>query len=180
MVILVGYASAHGSTRGVAERIAAGLGAQGHHVEVRALGQTAEIRGYHAVVLGSAIHNGAWLPEATDFVRRNAGPLAERPVYTFSVGTIGEQSSMLAPVATKLARAAGESKKVTVTREAVHPRGHHAFAGAVAREHYPFIGRVLLKAMGGRFGDHRNWTEIDAWAERVGHELAAGQRRPAT
>lgn len=180
MVILVGYASAHGSTRGVAERIAARLRDQGYQVEVQALGQVTNIRGYDAVVLGSAIHNGAWLLEATDFVRCNVGPLAERPVYTFSVGTIGEQSSMLAPAATKLARAAGESKKVTVVREIIHPQGHHTFAGAVARDQYPFIGRVFLKAMGGRFGDHRNWPEIDAWAERVGHELAAGQRHPAT
>lgn len=180
MVILVGYASAHGATRGIAERIAAGLGAQGYRVQVRALDQAGDIRGYDAVVLGSAIHNGAWLPEATGFVQRNRGLLTERPVYTFSVGTVGEQSSMLGSAGTRLLRALGEQKKITAVRQIVRPRGHHAFAGAVERNHYSFVGRLFLMAMGGSFGDHRNWPEIDAWAVHIGHELAAARRSQTT
>lgn len=180
VLVLVGYASAHGSTRGVAERIAAGLDQMGCHVELRPLRQVTDVRGYDVVVLGSAVHNGAWLPTATEFVRRNSSALAERRVYTFSVGTLGEQSTMVSPVITRLLRSLGESKKITAIKEMVHPVDHHRFAGALAPAHYSFIGRLLFRAMGGRFGDHRNWPEIDAWAEHVGHELATGQRRPAT
>ncbi|MDQ3886691.1 MAG: flavodoxin domain-containing protein [Actinomycetota bacterium] len=132
MTVLVAYASAHGSTRGIAERIATKLGEQGYRVQVRALGQVADTRGYDAVVLGSAVHNQAWLPEATDFVHHNLGPLTERPVYTFSVATLGEQSSMINPTLSKLLRSFGESKKITKIRNVIHPRDHHDFAGALA------------------------------------------------
>ena len=40
------------------------------------------------MVLGSAIHNGAWLPEATEVVRANAEVLAAKPVWLFSVGMV--------------------------------------------------------------------------------------------
>ncbi|MGW8378323.1 flavodoxin domain-containing protein [Streptomyces sp. ODS28] len=86
MEVLVGFASAHGSTRGVAERIAARLAASGLSVEARPLNVELEPSGYRAFVLGSAVHNGAWLPEAADFVRSNGAVLAQHPVWLFSVG----------------------------------------------------------------------------------------------
>lgn len=47
------------------------------------------LAGYDAVVLGSAIHDQAWLPEATRFVRENASALAGLPVWVFGVGMPG-------------------------------------------------------------------------------------------
>ncbi|MGH4011856.1 MAG: flavodoxin domain-containing protein [Pseudonocardiaceae bacterium] len=44
---------------------------------------------YDAVVLGSAIHNQEWLPQAIRFVRRNLDALAARPVWLFSAGMPG-------------------------------------------------------------------------------------------
>lgn len=175
-VILVGYASTHGSTRGVAERIAARLDERGHRVELRALHQVAGVREYDVVVLGSAVHDGAWLPEATEFVRRNRAALVGRTVYTFSVATLGEQSTMVSPVVTMLLRSLGESKKITASKKMIHPVDHHRFAGALAPEHYSRIGQMIFRVMGGRFGDHRNWREIDDWAERIDQQLAATQR----
>ena len=42
------------------------------------------IEGYDAAVLGSAIHERAWLPEAANFVARIAREIGERPVWLFA------------------------------------------------------------------------------------------------
>jgi menaquinone-dependent protoporphyrinogen oxidase len=174
--VLVGFASSHGSTRGVAERIAGRLGEQGHRAEVRSLDQSPEPGRYDAAVLGSAIHNGSWLPQATEYVRRNRELLAARPVWLFSVATLGDEASMLGPTVTRLFRRFGaQPKELADFRETIHPRGHHGFVGAVGREDYPWIGRLIYRAMGGRYGDHRDWREIDAWADAIAHGLAPAQ-----
>ncbi|URN11515.1 flavodoxin domain-containing protein [Streptomyces radiopugnans] len=68
MTVLVGYASAHGSTREIAERIAARLAERGVEAETASLDAVGDAGGYDAYVLGSAVHGMAWLPEATGFV----------------------------------------------------------------------------------------------------------------
>lgn len=181
MDVLVGYMSSHGSTRGVAERIAARLGEQGYRVELRPLDQAGDAGGGDAAVLGSAIHNGEWLPPAAEFVRRNRNVLAERPVWLFSVATVGDQDSMLAPTVTRILRRLGtQPKGLAAFREIIHPQDHHGFVGAVERDHYPLVGRLVYRAMGGRYGDHRNWNEIDVWADGIARQLAARQRNRQT
>jgi menaquinone-dependent protoporphyrinogen oxidase len=58
MRVLVGYASAKGSTREIAERIATRLRAAGHVTAVDRVDEASAIASYDALVLGSAIHNG--------------------------------------------------------------------------------------------------------------------------
>jgi menaquinone-dependent protoporphyrinogen oxidase len=91
--VLVTCASPHGSTQGIAERIAARLRAGGisvdcapvQHVQdvqdaqdvqdVQDVQDAQEVRGvadYDAVIVGSAIHDQAWLPEASQFVAATA------------------------------------------------------------------------------------------------------------
>lgn len=173
MNVLVGYASSHGSTRGVAERIGARLDEQGCRVEVRPLDQAGDVDGYDAAVLGSAIHNGAWLPPAAKFVRRNRNELAGRPVWLFSVAMIGDQNSTIAPAVTRILRRFGtQPKELADFRETIHPQGHHAFVGAIERSHLESrFGRLIYRAMGGRYGDYRNWTEIDVWVGGIASEL---------
>ena len=66
MQILVGYTSSHGSTAEIAHRIAGALQRADWAVEVLAVREIADPGAYDAVVLGSAIHNQEWLPEATE------------------------------------------------------------------------------------------------------------------
>jgi hypothetical protein len=57
MVVLVGYATAHGSTHEVAERLAADLGRAGLKADVRPLEAVEDADTYGAFFLGSAVHN---------------------------------------------------------------------------------------------------------------------------
>ncbi|GGO90476.1 flavodoxin domain-containing protein [Wenjunlia tyrosinilytica] len=164
MLVLIGYATCFGSTRGVAERIGTRLGNGGLGVDVRSLELVEEAAAYDAAVLGSAIHDRAWLPEAARFLRRESGVLASRPVWLFSVGlarAMGGRWEAKAP----------EPQEVADFRKAAHPLDHRLFAGAVRPEHLPRAGRLAYRLMRGRYGDFRNWQEIDAWADGIAHHL---------
>jgi hypothetical protein len=65
--VLVAYASAHGSTKGVAERIAARLGLAGARVDVRSVDEVDDLEAYDTVVLGSSVYGQRWIPTATQF-----------------------------------------------------------------------------------------------------------------
>jgi menaquinone-dependent protoporphyrinogen oxidase len=172
MVVLVAYATDHGSTRGIAGRIAGQLQLRGIHAEARAVADVTEVSRYEAVVLGSAIHGSRWLPAARQFADRNAASLRERPVWLFSVSTLGDEESMFPPaVANRLRAMRKETPEVKDLRQLLQPREHRNFAGAVARSQWPATGRAFFRATGGRYGDHRNWRAIDVWADRIAAQL---------
>src|SRR5512133_2873747 len=83
--ILVTYASRFGSTAGVAEAIGKTLAESGAQVDVLSMREVKSLAGYDAVVAGSAINGGAWLPEAMQFVREHQLELKRKPFATFLV-----------------------------------------------------------------------------------------------
>ena len=64
MTVLVAYASKHGSTQGIAERITEKLRQLGKEVEAQPMDAVEDPRRYEAFVIGSAIYYGSWLKEA--------------------------------------------------------------------------------------------------------------------
>ena len=172
MKVFVGYATANGSTRGIAERIAQGL--RRHSLEVDLLPMDAGVRvsGYDAVVLGSAIHAGSWLPEGHQLVEREAASLRARPVWLFSVSTLGDEESMFRPhVSDRMRRMRKETPELAQFREWIGPQEHRNFAGAIRRSDWPATGRAFFRARGGHYGDHRNWAAIDAWTDQIARSL---------
>jgi menaquinone-dependent protoporphyrinogen oxidase len=89
MRVLVTYVSPHGSTRGIAERLAMRLRDGGLFVDCLPIHETESIADYDAVVVGSAIHGQAWLPEASQFLSTHADELIVKPVWLYSVGMPG-------------------------------------------------------------------------------------------
>jgi menaquinone-dependent protoporphyrinogen oxidase len=172
MVILVAYATDAGSTRGVADRIAGRLRSRGTAAEACVVADVLEVSRYEAVVLGSAIHGGKWLPAARQFADRNAKLLRERPVWLFSVSTLGDEESMFPPrVANRMRAWRSETPELAELRRLLHPREHRNFAGEITRSQWPATGRAFFRATGGRYGDHRNWPAIDAWADLIAAQL---------
>jgi menaquinone-dependent protoporphyrinogen oxidase len=154
MRVHVGYASAHGSTQGIAERIAAGLTASGANVTCVSVEPSVDVGGYDAVIVGSAIHGGQWLPPARNFVRHRSSDLAGRPGCSASAA-VGETSSAFSPsVARRMRSLRKEPEDVRDLRAAVGGRGHHDFAGRVEPAHWGPAGRVFMRMAGGRYGDH--------------------------
>ena len=82
--ILVAYASMFGSTGQIAQVLGAALRDAHTVVDVRAVNDVNDVHAYHAVVIGSAIYNGHWLPDAVHFVRIHEAALCHLPVAYFA------------------------------------------------------------------------------------------------
>jgi menaquinone-dependent protoporphyrinogen oxidase len=180
--VLVGYASAYGSTKGVATRIGERLRAEGFEVDVRPLDEIDSVDTYDAAILGSAIHNQKWLPPAVDFMRTHTAALAGRPVWLFSVCSLGETTSFFSErMARPMRRRRKEPAIVSEVRPRIDSREHRYFAGAIERGHWTVVGNLFLRLLGGTFGDHRDWPDIERWATGIAMSLraAAGSTQQA-
>jgi len=172
--VLVAYASEHGSAEGIARRIAARLDTTAH-VDLRPVEEADDLEPYAAVILGSGVYSQSWIPSATEFVRRNDEALAARTVWLFSVGSFGDTHHVIG----KLMRR--EPNEIRQIQHAIHPREYRIFAGVIDRHQWPLASRVFFHAFGGRFGDNRDWPEIDAWADTIAQTLSqSDSRKPDT
>ena len=80
--ILVAYVSRTGSTAEVAEAIGQTLVESGVQVDVLPMQDIKDLAPYQAVVAGSAIRGGKWLPEAMQFMQTHQAALAQKPSST--------------------------------------------------------------------------------------------------
>jgi menaquinone-dependent protoporphyrinogen oxidase len=165
--VLVTYASRHGATRGIAERICIRLRDAGLEAELREVEDVEDLPGRCAVVLGSPVYDQRWPPEADAFIERHAAALAERDLWLFSVGTFGDRRRGVGRFITR------EPRGIDQLREALRPHDYRVFAGVIRREQWPLVSRLLYHAFGGRLGDNRDWPAIDAWADGVAAYLTA-------
>ena len=182
MNVLVVYATRHGATAGIAERIAAGLRAAGLQTEVNSVDDVNKVDGYDAFVIGGAAYMFHWLKDATAFVKRHRATLAGRPVWLFSSGPLGtdrvdkEGRNVLET---------GRPKEFEAFTAMLRPRGERVFFGAWDPTAPPIgVGEHLMRLAPAAkdalpAGDFRDWPAIDAWAAEIAVALApidAGDR----
>lgn len=166
--VLIVHGSAQGSTEEVAEFMATRLRAWGAAVDVRAATEMPDVADHDAVVVGSAVHDRALLPVVEDFVLRRLDLLDTMPVWLFSVGI---SPSLRGPIGGLLRDAV--PPRIALLRDLIQPLDYHAFAGLVPRAGSPMLSRVLLRLCGGRYGDLRDWLEIEVWTMEIAHEMRA-------
>ena len=136
----------------------------GEPVEVGSVDQVGDLEGFRAVVLGSAVYVGSWMKEAVEFVHRFAEELAERPVWLFSSGPLGEDVEDEEEQPRQLAEMGG----------IIGPVDHRMFFGALDRSKLGFGERMMVKAVKAPEGDFRDWDAIRDWADGIARELAVG------
>ena len=161
MAVLVAYASKHGSTQGIAERIAEKLRQLGKEAEARPIDAIENAGSYEAFVIGSAVYYGSWLKEATEWVHRNQAVLAGRPVWLFSSGPLG----------TEVKDAEQQPKEMAEFQQAIRPREQRVFFGVLDHHRLSFAERMVVKAVRAPEGDFRDWRAIEVWAESIAREL---------
>lgn len=174
MKVLVAYATRHGATRGIAERIGQTLAKRDLEVTVELADRVREVESYDAYVVGSAAYMYHWLKEANGFVRRHRSILASRPLWLFSSGPLGTDT---VDAEGKDVRAGAEPKEFAELRASLHPRGERIFWGAYDPSAEPVgIAERLMKltpagAQALPAGDFRDWADIEAWAEEIAKDL---------
>jgi menaquinone-dependent protoporphyrinogen oxidase len=165
-MIAVVYASRHGATAEIAARIAGRLADAGADVESHRVDEVETLNGYDAVVFGAPVYEQSWPLEANDFVAEHHEDLAARSLWLFSVGTFGDTKRLIGPLALK------EPRGIEQIRADLQPREYRVFQGVIRKHQWPFRSRLLFHMFGGRFGYHRDWPTIDAWADRISLALA--------
>lgn len=175
MPVLVVYASKHGATREIAERIAQTMTAAGQQAQARPVTAVGDLTGYDAFVVGSAVYMGHWQKEAAEFVRRHRAVLAGHPVWLFSSGPLGTEP---ADAQGRDLTAAAEPRELAEFTAAIHPRGHRVFLGALDPGRLGLGERALRKLPAARAimpeGDFRDWAQIEAWARGIAGDPALG------
>jgi menaquinone-dependent protoporphyrinogen oxidase len=178
MKVLVTYASRHGATKGIAERIAQTVAPHGHDVTLRPADQVSAVAGYDAFIIGSAAYAGHWLKEATGFVRQHREVLTARPVWLFSSGPIGTD---LVDAKGRDVLEASRPAEFAEFAMSIHPRDARVFFGAFDPDAKPIglmerLGAPFMRMPGVReampAGDFRDWPQVEAWAEGIAQELA--------
>lgn len=159
--VLVVVASRHGSTRGIAEAIAGELRAAGLAADLRGADEVASIDGYGAVVLGSAVYIGNWLPAARQFVKTHRSRLVNVPVWLFSSGPLGDER--LLPE--------GNPARVDEIVAETGAREHRIFAGRIDRTRLGVGERLIVRMVRAPEGDFRDWVEIRDWARQIAGSL---------
>ncbi len=167
--VLVAYCTRSGSTAGVAGSIAARLREHGHAVDRHELSTAPGPHGYDAIVLGSPVFDGRWMPEAEAYVGQHRAELRTHQLWLFSVATFGDTKRLLGSLARR------EPRNIDALLTALRPRDYRVFAGAIDPTAWPWWSRMLLRAIGERVGDNRNWDVIDAWAAEIAGRLQTTQ-----
>jgi len=160
--ILITYASCTGWTAGVADAIGRALVEVGAKAVVLPMADVQDLAPYRAVVAGSAIQGGAWLPEAMLFLRDHRSELTRKSFAAFLV-------------CMTLSMRSGERYRSHVAawldpvRAVVRPVSEGLFAGGLDIRKIPAASdriKFRLSVLFGvwKEGDHRDWDAIRTWA----------------
>jgi menaquinone-dependent protoporphyrinogen oxidase len=172
--VLLVFASTHGHTAKIAERVADGLRAVGvGEVHVRDAADAGGIdpAAYEAVIVGGSLHAGHHQEQLVDWVTSHRAALADRLSAFFSV-------SLTAADDTDEARAATQRCIDDFLAETGWtPARSVAIAGALQYREYSVFTRTLMRLMMRRGGhptdtshdyDYTDWDAV----ERFGREFA--------
>src|SRR5512139_793456 len=93
--ILLAYATRYGSTQEVAESITAALRQAGYEVDIQPMQEVKTLENYDVVVLGAAIYNARWHPNAHQFLSQHQEALKQRPVAIFALGPLSTSAAAM-------------------------------------------------------------------------------------
>jgi uncharacterized protein YjbI with pentapeptide repeats/menaquinone-dependent protoporphyrinogen IX oxidase len=157
--VLVAYASVSGSTAEVAQAIGDVFTQQGAVVDVQSIRQIESMAGYNAVVVGSSVRAGRWLPEASNFLVEFGDGLEGLPVAFFTTCL-----TMVSDTDDSRRVVMAYMKPVMDLLPELEPVGLGLFAGSLDPKR-PLIAQLNPNLA--PQGDYRDWAAIRAWAKEV-------------
>lgn len=162
--ILVAYASRHESTAEIAGSIAAELRASGCSAALAETRTVADLAGFDAAVVGSALYLDRWDSSAIDLLRRERSALAGIPTWLFSSGPVGVGTATAHP------ERLPQPPDVAALADEIGARAT-TFGGRID----PATGGLDIEVMttAGLAGDWRDFDRIRAWARAIAGEVKA-------
>jgi menaquinone-dependent protoporphyrinogen oxidase len=125
MTVLVTVASRNGAAFELGEQLALDLAAHGQTAVCARPQDVGGLRGYDAVVLGSAVDAGEWLEPAAALAGRLGPQLRDRPVWLFSAAPAGVEHVCASTGAIG-------HRVLAMTDERLRRNAIRAFAGEIA------------------------------------------------
>jgi menaquinone-dependent protoporphyrinogen oxidase len=162
--VLLAVASKHGSTLEIAQVLSEELQKSGLSVDLRDLHKGDEedaISGYAAVILGSAIYAGSWLPQAQHFAEQHQAVLSVTPLWLFSSGPLGRPDPKPHFDPVELKTSVGD----------INIMGHRVFVGRLDPADLNFGERLITRMVKAPSGDFRDWEKIRNWGQEIALEL---------
>ncbi|MBL8130988.1 MAG: flavodoxin domain-containing protein [Anaerolineae bacterium] len=160
--ILVAYATRLGSTAEIAEVIGTVLRTRTHQIDIRPVEDIQSVEEYAAVVVGSAIRGGKWLPSALAFLEKHHTALSALPVAYFTVCmTLADGTQESVEVASSY------HELLYRSFPNVSPVSIGMFAGEFDPKHAAPLVRLLARGLGITEGDWRDWQVIGDWARTL-------------
>jgi menaquinone-dependent protoporphyrinogen oxidase len=162
-------ANKHGSTAEIGAAITTRLRERGHDaIAVDAI-DVGRLDADSAIVLGSPIYMGKWLPPARKLLDQLADEPRGRPVFVFTVGPVGDPPRPVdarpEPAVEQFAGGRALSSRI--------------FSGRLDSTRLGRLERLAVHAVKAPDGDYRDWDEINAWADEIAERLAAVSPSPA-
>jgi menaquinone-dependent protoporphyrinogen oxidase len=168
MRTLVTYASEHGSTREIAERIKDRLTDHSALADCIPINEVTDLSAYSSIVIGSAVHGVRWMPAATKFLETHAEQLKQMPVWAFSVGfPVG-----MPRIFGKDPKVREEKKMREILQKNIPLKDHILFNGRFLKDDVGTCFGACLSLMGWKWGDSRDWEAIDAWGNGIAENIA--------
>lgn len=160
--ILIAYASGLGSTAEVAVKIGQTLNKKGFAIDVKPIEENPQVSDYQAVILGSAVRHGNWLPKAVEFIKANQKNLNQVPValFTVHITNLGNDSSSQQ----------NRLSFLDLVRPLLNPFDEVFFAGKFDRRGAALMLPSWLARLVPTL-DLRKWEKIQAWTECVHPKL---------
>ena len=123
---------------------------------------------HDALVLGSAVYEGRWLPEAREFLQAHRSFVSRHPVWLFSSGPV------VGPLETSVQAAAGQVVDLAQLMSDTGAREHRLFGGRLRQARLDPDELSLVRGFGLQDTDLRDFAAINVWAESIANALTAG------
>jgi menaquinone-dependent protoporphyrinogen oxidase len=158
--ILVAYATRAGSTREVAEAVAAALREAGMTVACQIARDSRVLDGFDALVLGAPLYMFKWEKDAKTFLLRHRNALNTRPVAIFALGPMND-------VEQEFTGAREQLDKELANFPWLKPVAVEVFGGKFDPADLRFPMNLIPALRKMPASDIRKWDLIRAWANEV-------------
>jgi len=165
--VLVAYATRGGSTREVAEAVAATLRDSGAEVDFLPMRNVRALSGYRMLVLGAPLYMFRWHKDALAFLSRHKDAASKLPVAVFALGPFHDEEKEWQSVRAQFDKELAKLPWFT-------PVAHEVFGGKFDPTKLLFPMNLIpaLKKM--PTSDIRDWGAIRTWARVLAGKLQRG------